>query len=87
MFGIKTLTKHANLVNRMAEAVDAPFDEAILDGRLPAESLRSAILRCTSCEHPDDCARWLAAHPQGADAPPGYCRSGELFSELKARRA
>lgn len=86
MFGIKTLTKHADLVNRMSATVGADFGEAVADGRLAAESLRSAVLRCSSCGQPDDCARWLAAHGQGADAPPGYCRNGELFSDLKARR-
>jgi hypothetical protein len=84
MFGVKTLTRHADLVNRMAHAVGADFGDAIAAGRLSGESLRGAVLRCTGCANPSDCARWLEAHPEGADAAPGYCRNGELFSELKA---
>ena len=86
MFGARTLTRHADLVNRMAHAVGADFGDAIVAGQLSGEALRGAVLRCAGCARPGDCARWLDTHPEGAEAAPGYCRNAEMFTDIKAAR-
>jgi hypothetical protein len=82
MFGARVIARHAHLVNEMAARVGADLPAALADGRLSAEGLRAAVMRCTGCANPGDCAHWLEATAE-AEAAPGYCGNGELFAALK----
>jgi hypothetical protein len=77
-----TIRRHADLVDRMAEAVGADLQAAVLDGRLRPDALADAVIRCTGCCNPEHCGAWLDAHPEGPDAPVGYCRNAELLTGL-----
>jgi Family of unknown function (DUF6455) len=73
---------HAELVGDMARVRGVDIGEAMLDGRLSAESYRNAVRRCMSCDSPEACAVWLSEHASGADAAPEYCRNGRLLERL-----
>ncbi len=68
---------------RMATRVGADMGIAFREGRLSPEDLSSAITRCHGCTSTDECDAWLAAHPEGADRPPGYCRNADLLGDLR----
>ena len=59
MFNFRKIDRHANLMNRMGAVRDVDFGERIASGAMSAETYRAAILSCTHCEHPDDCASYL----------------------------
>ncbi|MDH3265236.1 MAG: DUF6455 family protein [Paracoccaceae bacterium] len=82
MFGTSKLARHANLVNTMASTVGADLSRAVAEGRLTGEGLRTAVLRCSGCEHPGECGDWLEGHADGAEAAPGYCRNRALFAAI-----
>jgi hypothetical protein len=84
MFGARTLARHAHLVHSMATTVGADLPRALADGWLTGEGLREAVLRCTGCAAPGACIRWLGDHAGGAEAAPGFCENGVLFTKLRA---
>jgi hypothetical protein len=83
------LDKHARLVSRMAEALGIDLDEAAMRGVLPQSELTDAVLRCTGCTNPDQCARWLdestGESTGDADDSPAFCRNSDLFRTLKEK--
>ncbi len=80
---IDRIDRHANLVNRMADTVGADMGDALLDGRVRAQELRSAVLRCTRCDHVEKCVPWLGAHAEsGARSAPEYCSNRRLLSRV-----
>lgn len=81
MFNFRKIDRHANLMNRMGAVRDVDFGERIASGAMSAETYRAAILSCTHCEHPDDCASYLDTSAQGAPVPP-YCRNAGLLARL-----
>lgn len=83
MFGSKTLARHAQLVTRMATTVGADLPDALADGRVTGEAMRTAVLSCTACDDPEACAQWLETHTDGAEAAPGYCRNAAFFAALE----
>jgi hypothetical protein len=76
------LKHHAALVDRMAGTLGLDLEEIALRGALSVEEIGDAVLACTGCTRPGDCAHWLDAHDEGASHPPGYCRNAELFARL-----
>jgi len=48
---------------------------------LPAVARVQAAERCRSCGQQDACRAWLDAVVE-ADAPPSYCRNGQLIDDL-----
>lgn len=78
------LKRHAALVDDMATAHGLDLEEQMMRGRLRFSELEDAVLRCTGCTHPDDCAHWLTTEATKGAATPGYCRNADLFTELKA---
>ena len=73
------LDRHSGLVHAMAARTGTDLTQAMMEGRLPPDALRSAVLRCTGCAAPDDCGKHLAS--EGDDVP-GYCRNARLFAAL-----
>lgn len=83
MFSTTKLDRHAALMNRMADTVGVDLGEALVEGRLSGEGLRSAILRCTACDNPEACDHWLADRaPGSAEDTPEYCRNRALLAGL-----
>jgi len=82
---IDRIDRHANLVNRMADTVGADMGAALLEGRVTAEDLRGAVLRCTRCAQVEKCVGWLGRNEAaGADATPEYCRNRQLMARVTA---
>jgi len=78
------IDRHALLVQKMAETVEADLGEALIAGRIRPEGLRAAVLRCTRCEAADACEDWLDDHAAtGADVAPDYCLNRELLARLR----
>jgi len=84
MLSMKKLDRHFGLMESVAQKVGTDFGDALVEGRVSPETLRGAVLRCAGCSHPDDCARWIDAHPEGAEHAPSYCRNGLLMERLSA---
>jgi hypothetical protein len=78
-----TIKRHADLVDRMANAQGVDLEEAAMEGRLAMDTLTDAVLACTGCANPEDCEAWLAAQSGVAAETPGYCRNANLFATLK----
>lgn len=83
MLSLKKLDHHFGLMETVARKVGADLGDALAEGRISPETLRGAALRCTGCTHPDECAEWADAHPDGADHAPSYCRNGLLMERLR----
>lgn len=79
-----TLKRHAELVDRMANALGVDLEEKVMEGKIDFDGISDAVLSCTGCAGPEDCVHWLALNNEGADAPPGMCRNSDLFAALKA---
>ncbi|MBC7131520.1 MAG: hypothetical protein H5U16_00250 [Roseovarius sp.] len=80
-----TLKEHAALVDRMSTAQGVDLETKMMEGLLSPGRLGDAVLACTACTNPGDCAHWLDNHAPGAPAP-DYCRNIDLFADLKAGR-
>lgn len=85
MQSIRTLAHHADLVDRMSATHGVDLDQKMMEGLLTPGGLSRAVLACTGCANPGDCAQWLDTHEAGAPAP-GYCRNLDFFADLKAGR-
>ena len=81
-----TYKRHADLVDRMANALGIDLEEKIMRGKLQIDTLGEAVLRCTGCADPCGCEQWLGAQATVADAAPAGCRNAELFDGLKRGR-
>jgi hypothetical protein len=68
---------------RMGAQVGVDMVMAYRTGELTADDLSAAITRCFGCPETEACDIWRAAHPDGADHPPGYCRNAALFDQLR----
>ena len=92
MFGLKTLNRHAALMNRMAQVLGVDLTEAMAAGQLGGEDWREAVVRCASCDDPTACLHWLSEqgapedHPgeASAEAAPEYCNNREMMARLRA---
>ena len=82
MLWMNRFDKHAGLVNRMAETLGVDLAEEAQRGNLPPQDLRGVVLNCMGCREAGACESWLADHPEGADATPGYCRNKERLEAL-----
>ena len=81
---VNRIERHTDLMHGMADTVGVDLGDALLDGRLAPDELRSAVLRCTGCEAAEVCGQWLADNADSnPDAAPGYCRNADLFARLQ----
>lgn len=90
MFGLKTLNRHAALVNRMAQVLGVDLTEAMGRGKLSGEDWREAVVRCTGCTAPEACTVWLSERPApedaegvAASAAPHYCNNRLMLARLR----
>lgn len=79
------LRHHAALLDRMSATLGIDMQQAAIDGKLRADDISDAVLRCAECPDPVHCAGWLADHASGADEPPEYCRNTDLMQRLPAK--
>lgn len=77
------LKRHAELVDRMAQAVGVDLEEAALGGRVSVSEIGDAVLSCTGCGQPGACESWLAETAGPQDRPPSYCRNTDLLARLR----
>lgn len=87
----KKIDRHASLVNRMGERLNASLDQALSEKQVSPEAYRRAVIRCCACPQADACEQENTendgAQPgakQAASAP-DYCRNKSLFSGLTGK--
>lgn len=78
-----TLKTHAALFDNMSRAVGLDLQEEAIAGRLQFDEISEAVLRCSRCAHPTDCAAQLSGGVAELSAPPDYCRNRDLLGFLK----
>lgn len=78
----KRMEEHSQLMDQMADRLNADLDEAELRGDLTPDMRHAMVLSCTNCTSPEDCKKWLATH-DSADAAPEFCRNGEKLKGLQ----
>ncbi|MDX2482424.1 MAG: DUF6455 family protein [Pseudodonghicola sp.] len=76
----ETLRCHAALVDRMASALGIDLEDAALAGRLAFDEISDAVLRCTGCSDPAQCASWTV---RPVETTPGYCSNRDLMMRLR----
>ncbi|KPQ06796.1 MAG: hypothetical protein HLUCCA12_09315 [Rhodobacteraceae bacterium HLUCCA12] len=84
---INRIDRHADLLKRMAETVQADLGAALESGSLSGEDLRRAMFTCVGCNHAAECPGWMDAHGDGAAAAPGYCRNRGWLARLRSEHA
>ena len=82
-----TMKTHADLVDRMAEALGLDLEELMMEGRIDMDALGDAVLSCTGCASAEACHNWLDAQSEPASDTPDYCRNRDLFARLKSGKA
>ena len=84
----KTLKHHADLFDRMGQAVGLDLQEEAIAGNLRFDEIPDALIRCTQCGGAKACGKWLKdLEGQGTvKTAPDYCRNLDLFDFLKDER-
>ena len=76
------LRHHAALLDDTASRLGMDLQEAAIRGALKFDEISEAVLRCTTCSQPEDCAQRL--QEDGAVvATPHYCRNTALLKRLQ----
>ena len=81
-----TLKRHADLVDRMAQALGLDFEEEMMRGRLDTDGIGDAVLSCTGCTHAGACEEWLQKQAVPVAEPMEGCRNADLFARLTQGR-
>jgi len=79
---LATLKKHAALFDDMGHAAGLDLQQQAVDGRLALDEISEAVLRCSKCAHPGQCAKWMASQGPAPATPPDYCRNRDLLDYL-----
>ena len=82
----EVLKTHANLFDRMGQAMGLDLEQEAIDGTLRFEEIAEAVLRCTRCTCPKVCDRTLASLEGEIERTPDYCRNADLLAYLKEER-
>ena len=85
MSGEAKYDEHAELVEKMAEALGLDLTEKMMAGNWTPEDMRATVSRCLGCTDPAHCKDWLDDHEAGAGETPGYCRNKDLLEAMRAR--
>ncbi|TYC63675.1 hypothetical protein FMN50_04600 [Rhodobacterales bacterium] len=75
---MERLNERAELMGRMLDTIGA-MSKVPTDFN-SANKVRSAALRCISCQESENCRKWLDDHPDGAERPLAQCPNAELFN-------
>ena len=78
-----TLRRHADLVDRMANALGLDLEELMMAGQVQIDTLGDAVLNCSGCTNPEGCEHWLDMQTGAARTAPEICRNVDLFAMLK----
>ena len=70
---------HEALMRRMADRNGADLDLALQTAIVSPGELRAAVLSCTGCTQPEDCARRV---DHGEDGLPDYCRNADMIRSI-----
>ncbi|MGH1356182.1 MAG: DUF6455 family protein [Thalassovita sp.] len=81
------IKQHATLVDHMATTLGLDLEEKTMQGLLEPEAVTDAVLRCTGCTSPNECAQWMTENQAPQETAPDYCRNQHLFAELKGPQA
>lgn len=79
---ISKLDHHTNLFHHMAERREVDLAEAVMDGRMNAQDLRSSVFRCMQCEEAGQCEEWLDDAETDLSTAPKGCRNKAMFERL-----
>lgn len=82
----EVLKTHANLFDRMGQAMGLDLEQEAIDGTLRFEEIAEAVLRCTRCACPKVCDRTLTSLEGEIHRTPDYCRNADLLAYLKEER-
>ncbi|MBN2906380.1 MAG: hypothetical protein JXJ18_06720 [Rhodobacteraceae bacterium] len=87
MSGKQRYDEHAELVEKMAEALGVDLAEETMAGRWTPEEMQATVSRCLGCTDPAHCKGWLEENKAGVEETPGYCRNKDLLEAMRARLA
>lgn len=79
------LKRHAELVDRMANARGIDLEEAAMRAHLAPNDLADMVLRCAGCSNTDGCEKWLSNQVGAVSETPSYCRNAKQFADLAVR--
>jgi len=77
------ISRHADLVDKMAESAGVDLGAAVATGALPPPELRAAVRTCTHCQNVGECEAFLAVSGGLPRRVPDYCLNTELFERLR----
>ncbi len=75
------LDRAAALYNGMADRVGVDTDHLVGADEASVMAYRAAIIRCSSCKHPEACAGWQIEHDTASE-PPAYCRNHDALKAM-----
>ncbi len=78
------LRRHADLLDRMAEAVGLDLQEESIRGCLPFGELADAVIKCADCTRVSECEAWLGKEHEPGSLAPGYCLNRAIFDKLSS---
>ena len=79
----QTIKRHADLMDRMADATGVDLELAVMEGRLDMDELGDGVMACTGCANPDECEHWLTEQSGQTETTPDYCRNTDLLKRLR----
>ncbi|MEX5727542.1 hypothetical protein Ga0609869_000895 [Rhodovulum iodosum] len=85
MSGQSKFDEHADLVQKMAEALGIDLTEAMMAGNWTPEDMQATVKRCLGCTDPAHCKGWLTDNAAGSEETPGYCRNKDLLEAMRVR--
>jgi hypothetical protein len=85
LLGVTAAERHFWLTQGMARTVGVNLTEAIATGRISRAELADMVVRCSGCEYPERCVRWMADGAHLGEDPPAYCLNHEVIASLRAR--
>jgi hypothetical protein len=85
LLGVTAAERHFWLTQGMARTVGVNLTEAIATGRISRAGFADMVVRCSGCEYPERCVRWMADGKHLGEDPPAYCLNHEVIASLRAR--
>lgn len=74
------ISKHSDLMGRMAERAGVDIGAEVLDGSFEASKYRAAVIRCTHCTSVDECETMLAQGDH--EGVPEFCLNKQVIRQL-----